>query len=428
MSTKEIKKDDSILGFIIKKIKSYFSLLNLESIASILLVIALVVFCIRVYYVSTKTITVTPQVVQKIPLVNDSLKDSTQEYKEEVMGILKQKIDSSETEREKVSYMLQYAYKNFVNRVEVNGNSIRQEGLNTLAAVYEAVSSPTTKITNKEQMKEAAIFGYIFSLIENCFPPDTMTSLPEPIRAKYFSIFEFDPTSNSITSKASDNGSVLKMYMLQGFIQMLDDESMFSVLKMDASFNGYSVILKAFYLDSYSDKLTKEEIEKMVSSIKNDIYQFNNNDKIYFSNGGEPNHSRITIVAPMQIAFAEYVVGRFENNLVDDHSKLDAAYNQIQNVKGDNISKAVVSSFIKIYTLGIMNRGEYSKIDVDNAVNDLRMHIKNYPQIVGVIRGYLNFGLTSYGKWMLIKQDFFSLADKSESLKAFLKEIGINGY
>jgi hypothetical protein len=271
-----------------------------------------------------------------------------------------------------------------------------------------------------KRLNDYALFGYVFAFAENCFPPNIAFNMPADIWKNNFNFFYSGKWRTAETTQKYKQQQAFK-----GIIELLDNDKEFEVFKDDKSFNSYSANIKATYLDSYSDTLTKVEKEKLMLSIKKDIVEFQNGS--YISNSSTT--QRLLLLAPQHIAFAEYVVKYIETG-VSDYIIFQKTYDQIS--KEENISnttKKITEAWLLIYKIAAMGRAQAAESEIDRSVKELDSLFKDNASVSGISRSYLNYGLSELGNWYSIKQDIFKLAKTNKSLDELLSNvIGLKNY
>ncbi len=352
---------------------------------------------------------------QKVERVFDPAKDSTTEYKSEVVSTLDERIKKASSDQERIAYDLEKAFSLAVNRVEAVNDEARDEARNLFTSIY----TETKDREGYELPHEMALYGYIFSFAESCFSSKLPLYMSSDLRDRFF--------SHSNTEKDDTNShKILQKETFRGFVKLLDDPTVFAILSKDKIFNTYSAQIKSIYLDSYLDELTQTEKEQLISSIKADIAEYTSGDYISLR---DPSGLSGTALAPMHIALAHYVIDRAESGK-SDPAPFREAYTTIQNVQGgDQFGNAIVLSWLKMYEIGALARANAAENEIATAVNDLASQIQKRPQISGVVRGYLAYTLSEWGSWHGMKKDLFALADGSPSIKTFLdNDLGLKGY
>lgn len=337
--------------------------------------------------------------------------NSTQENKVEAIANLDVSFKDATSEFDKNYLLLEKAYALIINRSSDNSVSSK-EGRRLLDTVYQ-----NTKNNDKLGfLNERALFGFVFAFAETCFPTHITKYVSLDVRKKYFKV-----TGPELDKMSQDQ---VQIEIFTFFIKLVDDTSMFKKLQNDKGFNGYSAYIKAVYLDSNKDQMSKKDRDSLIASIKKDIVESNNGQYIDVSS----TTMRSTMLTPMHLALADYVVKQAESN-ANDYSVLSKVYVQIMNLNADPMGKDIVGAWIKMYILGAMERTNTKESIINKEVADLDNILKNNPELIETVREYLNYGLTENGKWFDIKLDMFTLAKRNTALKNLLDtRIGLKNY
>ncbi len=350
----------------------------------------------------------------KVAHIYDPSIDSTRENKLQLVDVLNQKIDSATSEYSRLKYILEKATILVVPRVKSPTREMQSESRKLFTEVYEA-----TKMSSNEDymlLKEIALYGYVFSFVETGFSTNAIPDMSEDIRNTYFSYFNTDESRTDDTNKRQREA-------LKGMVSLLDDTDVFVLLRDDKIFNGYSIGVKATYLDSYHNEMTPEESWGLIASMRNDISEFNNG-KIVIA---DARNIRLTMISPKNIAFANYVMNLVEKKSTD-YSELEKVSSEIQILPEDEFGKSIILSMLYIDLIGILGRANSPEEKVEENVDRIELLIQNNPNIVPILQGRLNYRLSKNGKWLDIMNDFFEVSKKSASLRALLSQVGVQGY
>jgi hypothetical protein len=342
----------------------------------------------------------------------DNQKKFDQEYKQEFIAELSKSIEESSNEYQKNALSLQKAFMQSLLRTSGIDSKEREESRFIMRTVY--ANTKDKEVYQYKRLNEYAVFGAVFSFVENCFMPSSVLSLDDSLIERYFPYHATQSDMSRI---------VLQKEAFKGFITILDDTNVFEMFNQDKSFNSYSMLIKAVYLDSYFDSLSDFEKKTLSESIQKDIFEF---EKGAFISVGASS-SRITLAAVRHKAFAQYVTGRVDG--ASSTEMFDKAYNTLSIAPADSITKGISQSLLLIFHIGILGRDQTIDLEkVGTLVSHLETIFKENPQVKPLIKGYLNYGTTQNGKWLSVKQDFFSLSEKSPKLRAFLVDLGVNGF
>jgi len=348
----------------------------------------------------------------KIDMVHDTSIDSTQQYRTELLEDLSTRSETAETKYERLSYMLQKGFTLVVNRTEVVDAESGREARTIFLRAYNETKDSSTP--SGQYLSELALFGYIFHFAQNCFDTILRHSLPTDIRSAYFPSLTTGPD-------VMENIRARQKATFESIIAMIDSPDLFPTLRDDKIFNSHAVIIRATYLDSFKDEMTNEEIASVVQSIQSDLDRFNNGK--FITAGGSQTTTRLTVSAPYNFAYADYVTKYVQG--VQDVSQFDTAYNHIQNLQGDNMARAIGSSWIKMHKLGALSRdSSVTEQEIKSNVDAIYLQIQNRPEIKSVIKSNLTYASSDGGSWNIIRQDLFNLRNTSASVDAFLNDMG----
>lgn len=377
-----------------------------KNIITLFLVLILVFISYYLYTNSNK----------KEPLKNafDPKQNSTQEYKERVLSEIDRQIENNDDESLKLSLTVQKSFIQIVNRSVSPDQTKSTEAMKGLNIVYD--KTKYSQDYKYDKMSDYALFGFVFSFAENCFYRVATREIPADIKQKYFTHLNTD--DYKIKSEKEK-----QMITFKSFINLIDDEQLFNVIKEDKSFNSYSALLKGVYLDSYKDILSKEEKQIMVDGIKKDQAEYVSGKYISVNTDS----MRISMLSPLHFAIANYAIKQAEGS-ADDYSDFEKAFEEVSKVQGDNVGKALTLSWLKMYQLGAMKRANAKEVEINKVVMELKEQITNEPQITRMIKGYLDYGLTEYGDWLTIKKDLFNLAKENKDLSNLLESVGVKNY
>ncbi len=357
----------------------------------------------------------TPPVTPEIIMHTDPTKESTFEEKRQELERIEADIVLSDTEIERLSYMLQKAFGLVVahNRSETRDGAPLQEARTLFGEVYEKTkNSPTYG-----QMNELALWGYLFQFVSTVYDTRIVDGMPADIKNVYFTYFNNPESVNGTTEEQHRK-------VLEGMIALVDNAELFSFLKNDKSFNAYSASVKAAYLDSYREQLTTSEVASVSASLTDDINAYAQGKEKIEESGG--NSLRSTSINPMHIAYAEYVRAYSESGEIPDTTGFESVYKTIESLSGvDAFGRSIILFRIGLYQLSALVREGASEEVIASRVAILKTVATSREGLNIITRNILTERLEDGAEWNRVHRDLAVLAETSPSFQDLLNTLGV---
>lgn len=329
------------------------------------------------------------------------------------LELVEAKILGASKEKEILLYKL-IRFFQLLTLKDASNHDRQQETKALLASIYTS----TEGRTGYEWLHELSIWGYIQSFALNHDKIQVIDDLPVTIRTKYFIDWQSD-------SHATSSRNRLRKEAFEGIIAMMEDKKFLPRLHYDKAFYVTGMQLKAVYLDSYKSELSKEEILKLVDSIKNDASRYQNAIQII----GVPAKIKPSLYPEISKAMIDYVVAEVTGTGTNDISLFKEAEKYLRGIEvvhPSHLSGPIIVNNLNI--LGALNRVEYKEAEVTEAIQKIQKEIDTYPEKGIELQADLNYWLSPDGEWLTMRQDLFELSRKSPPLHKFFIDLKLENY
>ncbi len=372
-----------------------------------------------VYTLHTKEILdpETPQSVRETPTIvmpiNPS-RESTLDQKRTELNEIESNLMLSDTQYERLAYTLQKAF----SLITTNNRapSLDEVELAEARTLFNQVYGDTKNKPSQKLLTEKALWGYLFYFVSTGYLPDVIDDMPSDIRNAYFSEWNSPEVfSEDVFQK--------RKKIFEGMIAFIDDENLFSELKNEKSFNAYSAVVKAVYLDSFKEGLSSDEISSVVTSLNTDLTQY---EQGFMTDDLPPTSLRLAVVVPSHISFARYVLDTIQQPGASRTQFFYPLTTYIEEQKDtDAFGREIVLSRIRLYELSAGVRENTSENQIAETVQRLTAQLSQNPDLQPIMKRIITYSLNESEQWNAVHRDLTELQKNSSSFKAFLSSLNI---